>query len=138
MQMYEAIRHGDMESLLSALADGIPVDCRDKYNKTPLMIACTHARPEMVKFFLERGYVHTHTHMHIHTHAHPYTYTHTHTHTICTLMHRIHVHVHVHAHTYTCIHTYTCTHKREDGQVHVPWESLIGVSCSHLSLVTAS
>ena len=55
VQMYEAIRHGDLESLLSALAEGIPVDCRDKYNKTPLMVACAHARPEMVKFFLERG-----------------------------------------------------------------------------------
>ena len=57
MQIYEAVRHGDMESLLTALASGLPVDYRDKYNKTLLMIASAHGRVDMVKFLLEKGSV---------------------------------------------------------------------------------
>jgi len=55
MQVYEAIRHGDIESLQTALACGMPIDFRDKYNKTPLMVACAHGRSDIVKFLLERG-----------------------------------------------------------------------------------
>ena len=55
MNMYEAVRHGDMESLMTALASGLSVDCRDKYNKTPLMVACSHGRLDVAKFLLERG-----------------------------------------------------------------------------------
>ena len=55
MNIYEAVRHGDLESLMSALAGGLSVDCRDKYNKTPLMVACSHGRLDVAKFLLERG-----------------------------------------------------------------------------------
>lgn len=57
IQLYEAIRHSDLVSLETALNSGMPVDMRDKYNKTPLMIACAHGRPDVAKFFLDRGYV---------------------------------------------------------------------------------
>ena len=57
IQLYEAIRHDDLESLQTALSSGMPVDMRDKYNKTPLMIACSHGRLEVAKFFLDRGSV---------------------------------------------------------------------------------
>lgn len=55
INVYEAVRHGDLESLMSALATGLSVDCRDKYNKTPLMVACSHGRLDVAKFLLERG-----------------------------------------------------------------------------------
>ena len=55
MQLYEAIRHSDLSSLQTALNAGMSVDTRDKYNKTPLMIACAHGRPDVAKFFLDRG-----------------------------------------------------------------------------------
>jgi len=53
--LYEAIRHSDINSLESALASGIPIDHRDKYNKTPLMIACSHGRIDVVKLLLSHG-----------------------------------------------------------------------------------
>ena len=56
MLMYDAIRHGDMDSLLTALAHGLDTDCRDKYNKTPLMVACAHGRTDMAHFLIDRGY----------------------------------------------------------------------------------
>ena len=55
IQLYEAIRHSDLVSLQTALNSGMPVDTRDKYNKTPLMVACAHGRPDVAKFFLDRG-----------------------------------------------------------------------------------
>lgn len=55
MAIYEAVRHGNMESFLTALANGLPTDCRDKYNKTPLMVAASHGRTDVVKFLLEKG-----------------------------------------------------------------------------------
>lgn len=55
IHLYEAVRHGDIESLMSALASGLSVDCRDKYNKTPLMVACSHGRLDVARFLLERG-----------------------------------------------------------------------------------
>lgn len=53
--LYEAVRHSDLCSLESALASGIPVDHRDKYNKTPLMIACSHGRKDVVQLLLNNG-----------------------------------------------------------------------------------
>ena len=55
MLLYEAVRHGNTESFLSAMASGLPIDCRDKYNKTPLMVAASHGRLDVVTFLLERG-----------------------------------------------------------------------------------
>ena len=55
LALYEAVRHSDLCSLESALASGIPVDHRDKYNKTPLMIACSHGKKDVVKLLLNHG-----------------------------------------------------------------------------------
>lgn len=57
MVLYEAIRHGNMESFLTALASGLSVDSRDKYNKTPLMVAVMHGQKDMAQFLLEKGSV---------------------------------------------------------------------------------
>ena len=57
MKLYEACRHGNLDSLDAALRTGLPIDARDKYNKTPLMVACAHGRTDVAKFLLERGYV---------------------------------------------------------------------------------
>jgi len=57
MLLYEAIRHGSLESIQTALATGLSVDCRDKFNKTPLMISSGHGRGDVVQFLLDRGCV---------------------------------------------------------------------------------
>ena len=55
MLLYEAVRHGNLESLQSALSTGLSVDCRDKYNKTPLMVAAAHGQIDVIKYLLEKG-----------------------------------------------------------------------------------
>ena len=55
MVLYEAVRHGKIDSFISALSSGMSVDCRDKYNKTPLMVASSHGRIDVVKFLLDKG-----------------------------------------------------------------------------------
>ena len=58
IQLYKAVRHGDLESLRAALELGaINVDIRDQYNKTPLMVACAHGRLDIVSFLIDRGLV---------------------------------------------------------------------------------
>ena len=46
---------GDLETLKSAFAKGVPVDQRDRYYKTPLMAACSHGNITTVKFLLDMG-----------------------------------------------------------------------------------
>ena len=56
MQLYEAVRHSDMDSLRSALElEAIGVDVRDQYNKTPLMVAVAHGRVDVVQYLIDRG-----------------------------------------------------------------------------------
>jgi hypothetical protein len=56
IQLYEAVRHGDMESIRVALESGvIDVNMRDQYNKTPLMVACSHGRLDIVSFLINHG-----------------------------------------------------------------------------------
>ena len=55
MLLYEAVRHGNLESLQSALSTGLSVDCRDKYNKTPLMVAAAHGQIDVIRYLLEKG-----------------------------------------------------------------------------------
>ena len=57
IQIYEAVRHGDTDSLLTAFSEGIETDSRDKYNKTCLMTACAHGRIDIVKLLIDRGFV---------------------------------------------------------------------------------
>ena len=58
VEMYEAVRHGDMESLKMAINQQIiDVDLRDKYNKTPLMVASAHGRCDVAQLLVDKGYV---------------------------------------------------------------------------------
>lgn len=54
----DATKDGDFDSLKHAFQKGTPVDTRDKYFKTPLMVACSVGNMDMVKFLMENGYVH--------------------------------------------------------------------------------
>ena len=40
-----------------AFAQGVPVDTRDKFYKTPLMAACAVGNIDVVKFLVEKGLV---------------------------------------------------------------------------------
>ncbi|KAK6183722.1 hypothetical protein SNE40_011147 [Patella caerulea] len=51
----EAAKMGDYDSLKNAFSRGLPADTRDKYYKTPLMVACADGKLEMVKFLLLSG-----------------------------------------------------------------------------------
>ncbi|XP_038607367.1 ankyrin repeat and EF-hand domain-containing protein 1 [Tachyglossus aculeatus] len=48
-------RAGDLASLKKAFDEGIPVDMKDCFYKTPLMTACAGGNIEAVKFLLEKG-----------------------------------------------------------------------------------
>ncbi|XP_075056836.1 ankyrin repeat and EF-hand domain-containing protein 1-like [Mixophyes fleayi] len=45
----------DIESLKRAFAEGVPVDVKDIFYKTPLISACAHGNMDTVKFLLEKG-----------------------------------------------------------------------------------
>ena len=47
-----AAHHGDVRTLLNAFKRGLPVDMRDKYYKTPLMVAAANGDIETCKFLL--------------------------------------------------------------------------------------
>lgn len=51
----DATKNGDFDSLKGAFQRGTPVDTRDKYFKTPLMVACSIGNIDMVKFLIESG-----------------------------------------------------------------------------------
>uniref|UniRef100_A0A8C4WHE5 Ankyrin repeat and EF-hand domain containing 1 n=1 Tax=Gopherus evgoodei TaxID=1825980 RepID=A0A8C4WHE5_9SAUR len=46
---------GDIVSLKKAFEEGVPVDIRDVYYKTPLMAACGSGNMDAVKYLLEKG-----------------------------------------------------------------------------------
>ncbi|NWX33405.1 ANKE1 protein, partial [Notiomystis cincta] len=48
-------RAGDFVSLQKAFDEGVPVDIKDKYYKTPLMVACATGNIVLVEFLLEKG-----------------------------------------------------------------------------------
>lgn len=50
----DAVRCNDKISIETAIAKGTPVDTKDKYFKTPLMIACALGNVDMVKMLLEK------------------------------------------------------------------------------------
>ena len=51
----DAVKHSDLQTLGDALARGMPVDVQDKYYKTPLMIASAYGNLTVVKFLMEHG-----------------------------------------------------------------------------------
>ena len=54
MSVTGAAKISDLETLKNAFLRGTPVDQRDKYYKTPLMVACLEGHIEMVKFLIEQ------------------------------------------------------------------------------------
>ncbi|CAF0922324.1 unnamed protein product [Rotaria sp. Silwood1] len=48
-----AVYRGDLHTLLDAFKSGVPVDIRDKFYKTPLMIAAANGDLETTKFLLQ-------------------------------------------------------------------------------------
>ena len=51
----EAAKYADFDSLMNAFNMGVHVDQRDKYHKTPLMVACSLGNLAVVKFLLDHG-----------------------------------------------------------------------------------
>ncbi|KAM6298346.1 ankyrin repeat and EF-hand domain-containing protein 1 [Aegotheles albertisi] len=49
------VKAGDILSLQKAFEEGVPVDIKDKYYKTPLMAACASGNIEVVQYLLEKG-----------------------------------------------------------------------------------
>ena len=55
LNINDAARSGDFDSLKNAFQRGTPVDTRDKYFKTPLMVAAAAGNEKMVHFLIENG-----------------------------------------------------------------------------------
>ncbi|NXQ72793.1 ANKE1 protein, partial [Quiscalus mexicanus] len=55
MDINYLVREGDFVSLQRAFDQGVPVDMKDKYYKTPLMVACASGNIVLVEFLLEKG-----------------------------------------------------------------------------------
>ena len=55
MNVNDATKHADLDTLKDALNRGVNVDIRDKYFKTPLMIACVNGNMQVVKFLVDKG-----------------------------------------------------------------------------------
>ena len=54
-QLFEAVKRGDTKAVEELLAQGVPVDCRDKEERTPLMEAADRGHVEILKLLLDRG-----------------------------------------------------------------------------------
>ncbi|XP_018422055.1 PREDICTED: ankyrin repeat and EF-hand domain-containing protein 1 [Nanorana parkeri] len=54
-QINFATRAGDLDSLKKAFEEGVPVDVKDVFFKTPLISACAYGNMDIVKFLLEKG-----------------------------------------------------------------------------------
>ncbi|NXF29792.1 ANKE1 protein, partial [Nyctibius bracteatus] len=55
MNINYLVRAGDIVSLQKAFEEGVQVDIKDKYYKTPLMVACASGNIDVVKYLLEKG-----------------------------------------------------------------------------------
>ena len=55
MNISDAAKVGDLETLKSSFARGISPDQRDKYYKTPLMSACAHGNIDVAIYLLQIG-----------------------------------------------------------------------------------
>ena len=54
-QLFEAVKRGDTKAVEDLLAQGVPVDCRDKEERTPLMEAADRGHVEILKLLLDHG-----------------------------------------------------------------------------------
>jgi ankyrin repeat protein len=54
-QLLEAVRAGDVAATKALLDQGVPVDAKFRYDRTPLSFAADRGNVEMVKLLLERG-----------------------------------------------------------------------------------
>ncbi|NXE91547.1 ANKE1 protein, partial [Menura novaehollandiae] len=55
MDINYLVRAGDFVSLQKAFEEGVQVDIKDKYYKTPLMVACASGNIVLVEYLLEKG-----------------------------------------------------------------------------------
>ncbi|NWI91005.1 ANKE1 protein, partial [Pitta sordida] len=55
MDVNYLVRAGDIVSLQKAFDEGVPIDIKDKYYKTPLMVACASGNIVLVQYLLEKG-----------------------------------------------------------------------------------
>ncbi|NXA08109.1 ANKE1 protein, partial [Sapayoa aenigma] len=55
MDINYLVRAGDFVSLQKAFDEGVPVDIKDRYYKTPLMVACASGNIVLVQHLLEKG-----------------------------------------------------------------------------------
>ncbi|NWI62721.1 ANKE1 protein, partial [Todus mexicanus] len=55
MNINYLVKAGDVLSLQKAFDEGVPVDIKDKYYKTPLMAACASGNIDVVQYLLEKG-----------------------------------------------------------------------------------
>ncbi|NWH96738.1 ANKE1 protein, partial [Tichodroma muraria] len=55
MDINYLVKEGDFVSLQKAFDEGVPVNIKDKYYKTPLMVACASGNIVLVEFLLEKG-----------------------------------------------------------------------------------
>lgn len=55
VNLSDAVKFGDLESIKAAINNGIPVNQRDKYYKTPIMIACANGKIKVVRALLDMG-----------------------------------------------------------------------------------
>lgn len=55
MNINYLVRAGDILSLQKAFEEGVQVDIKDKYYKTPLMAACASGNIDVVQYLLEKG-----------------------------------------------------------------------------------
>lgn len=49
------VKSGDLESLDLAFSQGVPVDVKDQFYKTPLMVACSSGNYEVAQYLLGLG-----------------------------------------------------------------------------------
>ena len=55
MNLSDAVKFGDLESIKVAINSGIPVNQCDKCYKTPLMIACLYSKINVAQALLDMG-----------------------------------------------------------------------------------
>ena len=52
----EVIKYNDRESMKAAVKDGLDLDQKDKFYKTPLMMACLEGNLQMARYLISHGF----------------------------------------------------------------------------------